>query len=617
MRSMPFLIKNEHGTYYAQRKVPGGLAMEKAVARVLKNGRERQPYLKKSLGTSNRAQANISVKPVLIEFDRIIRAAEALVKSAPPIRKALAKAEIERMAEYVYGKTLAWDERWRVGGRDEAKRARALLEKEVAKEGRTLEPNAYAYDALPMHGLSREQLQDDREQLVDDLGGMQEALALGDVSAVEDHVAEALSVFGIELAPESPSRPQLGIAVLRAYVRALQAIEKRHAGEPVETPAYSSTPLSGTQDGTGTLLEAQAGWLKQHARSSKTQHEYKRAIELFTELHGNMPIAAIKRSHVRLFREALQNIPRKRAGALLRAPLPEVSEHGSKHPSLPKIKAATVNKQLGAVQAIVSWAEQNGLIPEDTSWSDPFRKMQAEVAEPSRTSFEFSELQTIFDAPLFTEHHLPEGARGAAGVWLPLLALFTGARQGELAGLMASNVEADASTGASLLFIVSSAKHGKVVKTLASLRVIPLHPELVRLGFLDYVAARRAEGSDAWLFPMVSPKERGGLSAWSKWYNRYMRATAVNDPDKVFHSFRHGFNDALRRVGAPTDLRKALLGHAQGDTNEGYGAKQMLARYSAEALVAAVSNVSYPGLDLSKVRTTDAAKPARRKRSSI
>ena len=48
MRVLMGLIKDRHGTYYARKKVPK--ALEAAVARVLANGKLRQPWLKKSLG---------------------------------------------------------------------------------------------------------------------------------------------------------------------------------------------------------------------------------------------------------------------------------------------------------------------------------------------------------------------------------------------------------------------------------------------------------------------------------------------------------------------------------------------------------------------------------------
>jgi integrase len=165
------------------------------------------------------------------------------------------------------------------------------------------------------------------------------------------------------------------------------------------------------------------------------------------------------------------------------------------------------------------WAHDNGLIPDDISWSDPFQRLRVEEDQSERGPFVTSELQVVFDAPLFTSHEWPMGARGAAGVWLPLLSLFTGARQSELAGLKASNIREDEATGTPLMYIVSDRRTGRRLKTKSSERVIPIHPQLIKLGFLTLVAERRRESADAWLFPLVSPeKGRAGVKAWSKWW---------------------------------------------------------------------------------------------------
>src|SRR5260370_35949646 len=104
MRAMPYLIKRKN-VYYAQRKVPKGL--EAAVAVFLRQGKKRQSYLLRSLGTDSRTEANVRIKPVLIDFDRIFRGANALENSKPPTRTTLSTAEIDRMAEYVYAKAFA------------------------------------------------------------------------------------------------------------------------------------------------------------------------------------------------------------------------------------------------------------------------------------------------------------------------------------------------------------------------------------------------------------------------------------------------------------------------------------------------------------------------------
>jgi len=123
------------------------------------------------------------------------------------------------------------------------------------------------------------------------------------------------------------------------------------------------------------------------------------------------------------------------------------------------------------MQAIAGWADQNGLIPEDTAWSNPFAKMKVREEQSERTSFETAELKLLFAAPVFTKHEYPEGARGPAPFWLPLLALFTGARQAELAGLTVGNIQADEETATPLMYITSETSRGKRLKTASSQRL--------------------------------------------------------------------------------------------------------------------------------------------------
>lgn len=68
----------------------------------------------------------------------------------------------------------------------------------------------------------------------------------------------------------------------------------------------------------------------------------------------------------------------------------------------------------------------------------------------------------------------------------------------------------------------------------------------------------------------------------------------------VFHSFRHGFKDALRAARVAEDINDALTGHSGGGTGRRYGAKDMLRRYGAEALADAVAKVRYPGVAVPK-----------------
>lgn len=109
-------------------------------------------------------------------------------------------------------------------------------------------------------------------------------------------------------------------------------------------------------------------------------------------------------------------------------------------------------------------------------------------------------------------------AANLADYWLPLLALFTGARKGELAKLRAEDVAKDDATGCYMLSITEDKHEGKSLKTASSWRTVPVHPELTRLGFLDLVEAAKVWGDGDWLLPTVSTAR--GLGTWGERFGR-------------------------------------------------------------------------------------------------
>ena len=109
------------------------------------------------------------------------------------------------------------------------------------------------------------------------------------------------------------------------------------------------------------------------------------------------------------------------------------------------------------------------------------------------------------------------------------LALFTGARLNELSSLKASDVAHNDIIGAKCIFIKAEKRSGKRLKTEQSERFVPLHPQLIAAGLLEYVSNYITErGANAWLFPKVAPGTTG-KSAFSKWFGRYIGAHGVTD----------------------------------------------------------------------------------------
>ena len=594
MKVLMGLIKDRHGTYYARKKVPKGL--EEAVARTLGNGKQRQEWLKRSLGTKSPREANIRAKPVLMDFDRIIESARQLAKEQP-LRNSLSRVEIARMAEFHYVALLADDDEQRRDGTGSEPVFQSVA-RQLTEAGIDFE-TPFHIGKVPEFGISEREVYKRTEDLAYALTSAEAALARGDIAFVVEELEALLSDFQIRLDRKSTGFRELGHAVLKAHVRALRAIERRNAGEPIDTPDAPTITTTAPSSG-DTLRAAFEGWKKHREPASSTLAEYERAIRLFIERHGDLPVASIKRRHAREFRDALQDMPRHRTGELLKATLPELAEWGRAHPEAPRLSKGTINKLIGGVQAVAVWARDQGVIPDEIQWADPFAKMRLEEDQSDREPFSTAELKLLFGTPVFTAGERPKGGQGEAAYWLPLLGLFTGARRGELAGLTVADVGPEETSGYSVIILAENKRRSRSLKTPSSARTIPLHPELTRLGFMEFVeGVRRAHGDSAWLFPEIAPDRKGGASSWSKWFSRYIRAHGIKDKNNVFHSLRHNFKDALRAAKVPEDLNDALTGHStRGSVGRSYGAKHIMIRYGMPTLIDATSRIKYAGFAL-------------------
>lgn len=187
--------------------------------------------------------------------------------------------------------------------------------------------------------------------------------------------------------------------------------------------------------------------------------------------------------------------------------------------------------------------------------------------------------------------------------WLPLLMLFSGARPNELCQLHISDVK---KTNAGTWFMDISEDvdeeedKPKSLKTETSKRRIPIHAQLIALGFLEFVEERRKAVSqnDQRLFREFKPNKHGNF-AWypaKRFREKYIPDEIQLGPRQTFYSLRHNFRDALRRCKAPSDVLLAVAGWSQGGANvsDYYGDAG-----NPDLTVDWVNGVTYPGLDLS------------------
>lgn len=264
------------------------------------------------------------------------------------------------------------------------------------------------------------------------------------------------------------------------------------------------------------------------------------------------------------------------------------------------ISARTRAKYVSEVSAFFTWARREGYV-EKNPFDDLHEQLPNRPAK-SRT-FTDAQLGTLFSSPLFVGFR-SEDARGIATpgetracdwrFWLPILAAFTGARQGELAQLELADVREK--EGIQFLRITNQGEDPlKSLKNAYSRRSIPLHSRVLELGFIPYVERIRSSGSSQ-IFPELLRDKRGAFADVSKFYQKYFRWIGLNKEEDrriVFHSFRHRFTDELRRSFTEHQI-KPLLGHSGVGTTGGYGEKEAL---SLQVRREMIETVSYGNVD--------------------
>jgi len=132
------------------------------------------------------------------------------------------------------------------------------------------------------------------------------------------------------------------------------------------------------------------------------------------------------------------------------------------------------------------------------------------------------------------------------------------------------------------------------LKNESSARFIPVHSELVRAGFLDYVKALKAGP----LFPgLVRRESKGGKlgARLGELFRKKLVALKLKRDGLCFHSFRHTVATALRRASVLQEDAARVLGHAV--EGESYGT---YAQAGPELIdvKATVEKIKYEGLCL-------------------
>jgi hypothetical protein len=139
----------------------------------------------------------------------------------------------------------------------------------------------------------------------------------------------------------------------------------------------------------------------------------------------------------------------------------------------------------------------------------------------------------------------------------------------------------------------------KSVKTQAGKRLVPIHPELIRIGFMQYLEDVKAEKQRK-LFPDWNADKFGYYSTiLGKWFNRtFLTNLKLKKKKNCFYSLRHSVEDAFNNSGINETTRDLIMGHQRNDTQARYGSAHLLKGQSEEFRM----HFRHDNLDLSHVQ---------------
>jgi len=562
--------------------------------------------LVKALGTSEEAEAKRRLWPVIDGWQRDFDDLRT--------RRALTDADREHAVWDHYTGALERNEQVRGALPGEAeiadersKAIEALHDQDVSG----LDPLAL-WSATAELSIAKEAAPFDSKARKAKLAEMRKHLAKGETVLIADEVDDYLTRNRLMVQRGTPDWISLARHMMRAEIEALQRTLERDEGD------YGGAPRD-------TLVKQPAGPRRERAKPGESIMEVfevfarenprgvakdrvdqcRRDVRTFVELVGaGFPIAKIGKVEVREWKQLLMKYPVKatETKAFEGMTIQQIVK-ANETVGKPQISDRTVNRYLSSLSAFLSWAVENGYVERN-----PVEGLMLKKEAKSKTlPFKTDQLQTLFNSPWFAGCKSGTEWRNVAKpgdflirdhrFWVPLIMLFSGARPGEIGQLAVNDVRQE--HGHWIMHITTEGDEtdeGKSVKTEGSMRVVPVHPELIRLGFIRYHAKRVTEDGTQ-LFPGAVRNSRGQMMAdVSREFGRYLEKIGLKQGRGLsLYSFRHGAADALRRAGYLDNQFGFILGHAEPSMTGRYG---IMPQGMLEERVKLVNAIAYGDLNL-------------------
>jgi integrase len=223
-----------------------------------------------------------------------------------------------------------------------------------------------------------------------------------------------------------------------------------------------------------------------------TAKHYRNFALLFSRITGKSDVRTLTQSDAAVFRNALMKLP-KSYGKSPKHKTQTIEETLKESAHLPKeergLSISTMNRYFDHLGATLAFAKSEGIrIDERINPSSLRRREQIRDRDKAKTATE-SELVQLFQHPLWSDRRsvtnkLEREKKKLDGgyYWIPLLCAHGGFRRAEAAGLRLSDLKQEDG----IYYFDLDFNEDRRLKTGSSIRKIPLHNDLLELGFIEF-----------------------------------------------------------------------------------------------------------------------------------
>jgi len=450
-------------------------------------------------------------------------------------------------------------------------------------------------------------------------------LAESNYVLVSDVIEHASLTRGLDFKPDSLEYKTLARGLIKEWLKALEVADRRDQGVHNDDHLMEGDAATGESHRArgrhGDVVhlaaersrrpakgETMRNYFDQFMREQKAHvkpndaQSLRATLRQFIECNGDRPASDYGKSDMAAYKKGLQQFPANATKLYPNVKFKTVIERNRKdgHPTL---SSNTVRTKLGHLAVFGRWLEANadGVDASNFVTSLPKRD-DRERMEP----FSLEEVCRILNSNAFVGCESANNYQKPGSFklrdwhfWMTLIAAFTGARVNEIVQMEITDLRQE---GGIWAFDITDEGDGQSVKTKGSKRLLPVHPQLIELGLLDYRDGLVARGATS-LFHDVNIGRNGRRSeAASRWFRKFLQRIGVKQSGDLggAHRWRHTLTDALRRADIDKYDISATLGHHIdiGRMTREYGREMDM---SLSKRLEFLSEASYPGVDFTLI----------------